>query len=138
MLEQRRIPTKVLTLGAVGSYTVNGGNSGHWVTPDSDSSCSESAAADGATEGKASPPPHAASLTGGGVGGGRFAAKTVAVRSYPLSGVPPIYLIYNHGEKHCYKLRRPNCRYCWFITRGRRETASNSRAPRRVQPRKCP
>ena len=71
---------------------VNGGNSGQWVTPDSDSSCSESAAADAPAGGKASPPPHEASLTGGGVGGGRFAARTVAVRSYPLSGVPPIYL----------------------------------------------
>ena len=44
---------------------VNEGNSEQWVTPDSDSS-------------------HAASLTGGSVSGGRFAARTVAVRSYPL------------------------------------------------------
>ena len=52
-------------------------------TEDSDSSCSESVAADAPAGGKASPPPHAASLTDGGVGGGRFAARTVAVRSYP-------------------------------------------------------
>ena len=55
----------------------------NWVTPDSDSSSGESAAADAHTGGKASPPPHGVSLTGGGVGGGRFAGRTVAVRSYP-------------------------------------------------------
>ena len=60
-----------------------GGTPDTWVTPDSDSSCSELAAADAPIGGKASPPPHAASLTGGGVGRGRFAARTVAVRSYP-------------------------------------------------------
>ena len=54
-----------------------------WVTSDSDSFCSESAAADAPAAGKASPPPHAASLTGGGVGGCPFAARTVTVRSYP-------------------------------------------------------
>ena len=42
-----------------------------------------STAADAPAGGKASPPPHEASLPGGGVGGGRFAARTVAVRSYP-------------------------------------------------------
>ena len=81
-----------------GASKVNEGNSGQWVTPDSDSSCSESAAADAPARGKAFPPPHAASLTGGGVGCGRFAARTVAVRSYPLSGVPPIYRIH-YGAK---------------------------------------
>ena len=60
-----------------------GGTSDTWVTPDCDCSCSESAAADAPAGGKASPPPDAASLTGGGVGGGRFAVRTVAVRSYP-------------------------------------------------------
>ena len=62
---------------------VNGGNSGHVGNSGQDSSCSESTAADAPAGGEASPLPHAASLTGGGVGGGRFAARTVAVRSYP-------------------------------------------------------
>ena len=60
-----------------------GGTPDTWVTPDSDSSCSESAAADTPEGGEASPLPHAASLTGEGVGGGQFAARTVTVRSYP-------------------------------------------------------
>ena len=77
-------PTVVRPLITKSEYKVNGRNFGHtWVTPDSDSSCSESAAADAPAGGKASPPPHEASFTGGGVGGGRFAARTVAVRSYP-------------------------------------------------------
>ena len=73
---------------------VNGGNSGQWVTPDSDSSCSESADADAPAEGKASPPPHATYLTGGGVGGGRFAARTVAVTELPTVRSSP-HLPYN-------------------------------------------
>ena len=66
------------------------------VTPDSDSSCNESAAADTPVGGKASQPSHAASLTGGGVGGGRFAARTVAVRSYPR--VPQAGPTFLHAE----------------------------------------
>ena len=61
-------------------------------TSDSDSSCSESAAAD-TSAGKACCMWRWGSFpSGGDVGGGQFAARTVAVRSYPLSGVPPIYL----------------------------------------------
>ena len=44
---------------------INKGTPDTWVTPDSDSSCSESAAADAPAGGKASPPPHVASLTDG-------------------------------------------------------------------------
>ena len=72
---------------------VNGGNSGQWVTSDSDSSCSESAAADTSADKGCFMRRWGSFPSGGGVGGGRFAARTVAVRSYPLSGVPPIYLI---------------------------------------------
>ena len=82
-------------------YKVNGGNSGQWVTTDSDSSCSESAAADNSA-GKGRCMWRWGSFpSGGDVGGGRFAAKTVAVRSYPLSGVPPpIYLNYWVGSRN--------------------------------------
>ena len=65
-----------------------------WDPPDSDRSCSESAAADVPAGGKASPPPHAASLTDGGISGGRFAARSVAVRSYPRVRSSP-HLPYN-------------------------------------------
>ena len=60
-----------------------GGTPDTWVTPDSDSSCSESAAAD-TSAGKGRCMRRWGSFPfGGGVGGGRFAAITVAVRSYP-------------------------------------------------------
>ena len=66
-----------------------GGNPDTWVTPDSDSSCSESAA-DAPAGGKASPPPHATSLTGGVIGGSRFSARTLVVQSSPH--LPYIFL----------------------------------------------
>ena len=51
--------------------------------------CSESAAAD-TSAGKGRRMRRWGSFpSGGGVGGGRFAARTVAVRSYHVSGVPP-------------------------------------------------
>ena len=60
-----------------------GGTPDTWVTPDSDSSCSESAAAD-TSAGKGRWMRRWGSFpSGGDVGGGRFAARTVAVRSYP-------------------------------------------------------
>ena len=110
---------------------VNGGNSGQWVTPDSDSSCSELAAADTPAGGKASPPPHAASLTSGGVGGGRFAARTVAVRSYPLSGVPPIYLTYIPGISRIIGSSARDCaRFpCYFPGSGERTGGCNPPNP---------
>ena len=76
----------------VGNDKVNGGNSGQWVTPDSDSSCSKSADADTSAGKERCIRRWGSFPSGGGVCGGRFAARTVAVRSYPLSGVPPIYL----------------------------------------------
>ena len=77
-----------------------GGTPDTCVIPDSDSSCSESATADTPAGGKASPPPHEASLTGEGIGGGRFAAGTVAVRSYPRVRSSPHlpYVFYDHNE----------------------------------------
>ena len=60
-----------------------GGTPDTWVTSDSDSSCSESAAAD-TSAGKGRCMRRWGSFpSGGDVGGGRFAARTVAVRSYP-------------------------------------------------------
>ena len=82
-----------------------------WVTPDSDSFCSESDAADAPAGGKASPPPHEASFTGGGVGGGRFAARTVAVRSYPHVRSSP-HLPYNADPHRAVKLV---ARFCYFV-----------------------
>ena len=59
------------------------------VTPDSDSSCSDSAAADTSAGGEASPPPHAASLTGGMVGSGRVAEELSLSGVTTVSGAPP-------------------------------------------------
>ena len=64
-----------------------------WVTPDSNSSCSESAAADTSAGKEHCMRRWGIFPSGGGVGGGRFTARTVAVRSYPLSGVPPFTLV---------------------------------------------
>ena len=72
-------------------------------TPDSDSSCSDSAATDTSfrgeasplppPEGKLSPLPYAASLTGGGVGGSRVAEELSLSGVDPVSRVPSFTLI---------------------------------------------
>ena len=75
-----------------------GGTPDTWVTPDSDSSCSESAAAN-TSAGKGCFMGRWGSFpSGGGVGGGRFAARTVAVRSYPRVRSSPHlpYQTYTH------------------------------------------
>ena len=62
---------------------VNGETPDTWVTPDSHSSCSESVAADTSTGKERCMRRWGSFPSGGGVGGGRFAVRAVAVRSYP-------------------------------------------------------
>ena len=70
-----------------------GGTSDTWVTPNNDSSCSESAATDTSADKGRCMRRWGSFPSSGGVGGGRFAARTVAVRSYPrVSRVPPFTL----------------------------------------------
>ena len=60
-----------------------GGTPDTWVTPDSDSSCSESAAADTSAGKERCMRWWGSFPSSGDVGGVRFAARTVAVWSYP-------------------------------------------------------
>ena len=65
------------------NYKVNRGTPDTWVTPDSDSSCTESAAAD-TSAGKGRCMRQWGSFPSSrGVGSGRFTARTVTVRSSP-------------------------------------------------------
>ena len=61
----------------------------------SDSSCSDSAAANTSAGGEASPQPHVASLTGRGVGGSQVAEELSLFGVARVSRVPPIYLTAN-------------------------------------------
>ena len=90
-----------------------GGTPDTWVTPDSDSSCSESAAAD-TSAGKGRCMRRWGSFpSGGGVGGGRFAARTDAVRSYPRVRSSP-HLPY--PDRYKYILSSRSYTYKYLLT----------------------